>query len=115
MYNTSASLLGALLARGGDLVSSRLVDQMLHDQLTVEQKSHGGLGPAFFDQLSWGFGIAIYADGSCGWDGGLGTSFRIYPAMDLTVITLTNKMFDSPGPPAIHEDVRSLAVSWIPT
>ena len=45
---------------------------MTSDQLTAEQRAHGGLGPDFFDGQSWGFGQAGHDNGSFGWDGGFG-------------------------------------------
>jgi CubicO group peptidase (beta-lactamase class C family) len=44
-----------------------------------------------------------------GWDGGLGSSFLIDPANDHTVIVLTQRMFESPALPKVHQDIRAAA------
>src|SRR5262245_43472765 len=74
---------------------------MTTDQLTPAQKAHGGLLPGFFDGRSWGFCQAVYDSGAFGWDGGLGTSWLVDPTRDLTVIVLTQRMFESPDPPQV--------------
>ena len=48
-------------------------------------------------------------DGSFGWDGGLGTTWHVDPARDLTVIVLTQRIFESPRPPQVHRDIRASA------
>jgi CubicO group peptidase (beta-lactamase class C family) len=99
-----------MLLRGGDpVLPNALVEAMTSDQLTAAQKARGGLGPGFFDHRSWGFGLAVNDDGSYGWDGGLGTSWLVDPGRDLTVVVLTQRMFDSPQPPAVHGDVQAAA------
>jgi CubicO group peptidase (beta-lactamase class C family) len=99
-----------MLLRGGDPVLSRdAVRAMTSDQLTPEQKARGGLGPAFFDGRSWGFGQAVYDSGAYGWDGGLGSSWLVDPKQDLVVIVLTQRMFESPEPPQVHKDIQAAA------
>ena len=51
----------------------------------------------------------MYADGSFGWDGGLGSSWLVDPARDLIVIVLTQRMFESPALPAVHRDIQAAA------
>jgi len=46
-----------------------------------------------------------------GWDGGLGTSFLVDPARDLAVIALTQRMFETPQPPAVHTDLQAAALA----
>jgi hypothetical protein len=41
--------------------------------------------------------------GSYGWDGGFGTSWFNDPGRDLSAILLTQRVFDSPDPPAVHK------------
>jgi len=48
-------------------------------------------------------------DGSYGWDGGLGTSWLVDPAHDLTVIVLTQRMFETSDLPQVHRDIRAAA------
>ena len=98
-----------LLDGGGTVLSGASVQAMCSDQLSPAQRANGGLLPGFFDTQSWGFCQAVRADGSFGWDGGLGTSWLVDPRRDLVVIVLTQRMFDSAELPAVHRDVRSAA------
>jgi hypothetical protein len=82
---------------------------MTSDQLTAAQKAFGGLGPGFFDHMSWAFGQAVREDDRYGWDGGFGSSFLVDPNNELTVIVLTQRMFESPEPPQVHRDIRDAA------
>jgi CubicO group peptidase (beta-lactamase class C family) len=65
--------------------------------------------PGFFDGRSWGFCQAICDSGSFGWDGGLGTSCLVDPSQDLTIIVLTQRMFESPDPAQVHRDIQAAA------
>lgn len=56
------------------------------DQLTPALKAHGGLGRDFFKGRSWGFGQAV--------------------SHDLTVIVLTQRMFERSDAPQVHHVVR---------
>ena len=58
---------------------------------------------------SWGFCQAVYDSGAFGWDGGLGTSWLVDPSRNLTVIVLTQCMFESPDPPQVHRDIQAAA------
>jgi CubicO group peptidase (beta-lactamase class C family) len=98
-----------LLRGGAPILSPGSVHAMCSDQLTEAQKAHGGLGPGFFKGRSWGFCQAVHDDGSFGWDGGFGSSWRVDPRHDLTVIVLTQRMWSSPDPPAVHRDVTAAA------
>jgi CubicO group peptidase (beta-lactamase class C family) len=99
-----------MLLRGGEpLLSADSVRAMTSDQLTPEQKAHGGLGPGFFTGRSWGFCQAVLANGSYGWDGGLGTSWLVDPAYDLAVIAATQLMFEGPQTPQAHRDIQVAA------
>lgn len=91
------------------VLSQPAVLAMRTDQLTPEQRARGGLGPDFFNSASWSFCQAVYADGSFGWDGGLGTTWRIDPARDLIMIVLTQRMWERPDPPQVHEDIQAAA------
>jgi CubicO group peptidase (beta-lactamase class C family) len=59
---------------------------------------------------SWGYGVAVNHDGSWGWDGGLGSSFWIHPELDLSVIVLTQRMWDSPDLPLVHREIGQAAI-----
>jgi CubicO group peptidase (beta-lactamase class C family) len=98
-----------LLRGGAPVLTADAVLAMTTDQLTPEQKARGGLGPDFFDTMSWGYCQAIRANGAFGWDGGLGTSWLVDPGKDLTMIVLTQRMWESPEPPAVHGDVQEAA------
>ena len=99
-----------LLAGGAGVLSAASVRAMTSDQLTREQKERGGLGPRFFEQLSWGFCQAVYPDGAFGWNGGFGASWLVKPDEDLTVIVLTQRLFESPEPPSVHVDIQAAAL-----
>jgi CubicO group peptidase (beta-lactamase class C family) len=98
-----------LLRHGDPVLSLGAVRAMTSDQLTAAQKAHGGLGDRFFDGRSWGFGQAVYDDGSFGWDGGFGSSWLVDPARDLVTIVLTQRGFETPEPPQVHRDIQAAA------
>ena len=94
------------------LLSPRSIELMRSDQLTPEQKSISGLTPGFFDNQGWGFGMSVItrrtdiagSAGTFGWNGGLGTSWRIDPREDLTTILLTQRAWSSSNPPNVCLD-----------
>jgi CubicO group peptidase (beta-lactamase class C family) len=98
-----------LLRGGAPVLPPDAVRAMTTGQLTPAQKARGGLLPGFFDGRSWGFCQAVYDSGAFGWDGGLGTSWLVDPSQDLTVIVLTQRMFESPDPPQVHRDIQAAA------
>ncbi len=98
-----------LLRGGAPVLPPEAVRAMTTDQLTPAQKARGGLGPRFFDGRSWGFCQAVYDRGAYGWDGGLGTSWLVDPSRDLTVIVLTQRMFETPETPQVHRDIQAAA------
>ena len=51
--------------------------------------------------------------GAFGWDGGLGTSWLVDPAKDLVVIVLTQRVWETSQPPAVHNDLQDAAYSAI--
>ena len=112
LVSTAGDLLafGRMLMRGGDpVLSTEAAVAMRTSQLTSEQKARGGLEPDFFGDQSWSFCQAVRADGSFGWDGGLGTSWLVDPARDVIVIVLTQRMFESPALPQVHRDIQAAA------
>jgi CubicO group peptidase (beta-lactamase class C family) len=98
-----------LLRGGAPLLSADAARAMTSDQLTPAQKTHGGLGPDFFNGRSWAFGQAALDSGAYGWDGGFGTSWLVDPTYDLTVIVLTQRMFETAEAPQVHRDIRAAA------
>jgi CubicO group peptidase (beta-lactamase class C family) len=102
-----------LLSGGGQVLMPASVHEITSDQLTADQKSHGGLGPNFFKRQSWGYCLAVAEDGAYGWDGGLGTTWRVDPAVDLVVIVLTQVMFATSTPPRVHRDIQQAAYAAV--
>jgi len=98
-----------LLGGGTPVLPSALVRQMTTGQLTAEQKAHGGLGPDFFQDKSWGFGLAVQNDGSYGWAGGFGSTWLMDPNHDLTVVMLTQRMFAGPDADPLHTEFQAAA------
>lgn len=101
------------LRDGAPALSRESAQAMRTDQLTPEQRARGGLGPDFFSRLSWSFCQAVHNDGSFGWDGGLGTSWRVDPTKDLIVTVLTQRMWERSDPPQVHKDIQAAAyAAW---
>lgn len=98
-----------LLGGGAPVLPAEAVRAMTTGQLTPAQKARGGFLPGFFDGRSWGFCQAVYDNGSFGWDGGLGTTWLVDPSRDLTIIVLTQRIFDNPDPPQVHRDIQAAA------
>jgi CubicO group peptidase (beta-lactamase class C family) len=96
-----------LLAKGTPVLTEQAVSSMTTGQLTAAQKAHGGFGPDFFDGQSWGYGLMVQDSGEFGWDGGLGSSWLADPNYDLTIIVLTQRMFDSPARPSAHKAIMA--------
>jgi CubicO group peptidase (beta-lactamase class C family) len=104
-----------MLLRGGDPVLTQdQVREMSRDHLSSEQRERG---EAILCGRGWGLGTSVVRDGpwagAFGWDGGLGTSFLVHPDHDLAVIVLTQRMFESPVPPAVHTDLQTAALAAI--
>lgn len=98
-----------LLRGGAPVLPAEAARAMTTGQLTQAQRARGGLGPGFFSRQSWGFCLAVQDSGTYGWDGGFGSTWLADPNHDLTVIVLTQRMFDSPEPPPVHRDIRAAA------
>ena len=95
----------------GRLLSRASVELMTTDQLTPDQKAVSGLLPGTFDNIGWGFGMAVVthrADvfnvGTFGWDGGMGTTWATDPRAGFTGILLTQRMWGSPRQPEVCRD-----------
>ncbi|HET6870561.1 MAG TPA: serine hydrolase domain-containing protein [Solirubrobacteraceae bacterium] len=103
-----------MLLRGGEpVLSTASVRAMSTAQLTDAQRARGGLGPGFFAHKSWGFCQAVYDTGAFGWNGGFGTSWLVDPARELTVIVLTQRLFESPELPPSHRDIQAAAYAAV--
>jgi CubicO group peptidase (beta-lactamase class C family) len=97
------------------LLSQASIELMTSDQLVPSQRI--GADVFFGGHSSWGFGMAVNIErdkpwvvpGRFGWDGGFGTSAYSDPKNDFIGILLTQRMMDSPEPPAVFNDFWSYA------
>ncbi|MET0543888.1 MAG: serine hydrolase domain-containing protein, partial [Variovorax sp.] len=108
-------------ARHERILSQEAVDAMTRNQLTTAQRQGGDM---FFGQhSSWGFGMAVNiaatkpwtVPGRFGWDGGFGTSAWADPKNDFVGILLTQRLMDSPEPPAVFTDFWTQAYRSLKT
>jgi CubicO group peptidase (beta-lactamase class C family) len=104
---------------GERILSRPAVELMMSDQLTPPQKQGAEL---FFGVgASWGLGGAVVTrrtdlcttPGRYGWDGGYGTSAYVDPAEGMIGILMTQRMMDSPQPPAVFRDFWTAAYQAI--
>ena len=104
------------LTGGSPVLSAESVAQMTRDQLTPAQRSGGA--DVFLHGRSWGLCMSVVTEGpragAFGWDGGLGTSWLVDPARDLVVIVLTQRLWDTPRPPAVHAELQEAAYAAVP-
>jgi CubicO group peptidase (beta-lactamase class C family) len=100
---------------GSPLLSQASIAAMTRNQITPDQAAGGA--PILAPGQGWGHGLAVWLEpspegapaGSFGWNGGLGTSWIADPASDLTLILLTQTLFDNPAGPAVHRDFQRAA------
>jgi CubicO group peptidase (beta-lactamase class C family) len=94
---------------------------MTTDQLTPEQKAVSGLVPEWFDTHGWGFGVGVVTRridptepvGQYGWDGGLGTVWRVDPTEEMITMLMTQKAWTSPALPVVARDFWTSAYAAI--
>jgi CubicO group peptidase (beta-lactamase class C family) len=94
------------------LLSRPSVELMTTDHITPEQKAASPFFSNFWDNRGWGLGLSIITrrddmaggPGRFGWDGGYGTSGYSDPKEDLVGILMTQRVWDSPGAPAVLTD-----------
>jgi len=92
------------------LLSREWVAAMTRDHLSASQ--HVAAAPLLGSQRGWGFGVAVVTEttaqgvpaGAYGWNGGFGTSWVADPASGTSAILLTQTLFTSPMPPAVHQE-----------
>jgi CubicO group peptidase (beta-lactamase class C family) len=109
-------LLGGGTYSGTRLLSRPTVELMTTDQLTEENKLHGGLTPGMWDAAGWGFGVQVTTArtaqasvGRYGWNGGLGTLWFNDPREQLIGILLTQRMWERPKTPDVCADFETSA------
>jgi CubicO group peptidase (beta-lactamase class C family) len=103
------------------VLSRPSVELMISDQLTPEQKAVSGLVGGYFESHGWGLGLAMVTRrtdlgesiGTYGWDGGLGTCWRVDPHEDLITLLMTQQAWTSPSPPDVCRDFWTLAYQAI--
>jgi len=99
------------LSTGAPALSEEAVAQMTRDQLTPPQRA--GTPDAFLHGRSWSLCQSVITEGpragAFGWDGGLGTSWLVDPAHALVVIVLTQRVWETSQPPAVHDELQDAA------
>jgi CubicO group peptidase (beta-lactamase class C family) len=113
-----------MMLNGGRLGNERIlsrpsVELITTDQLSPEQKAGSEL--FFNDVRGWGFGLSVFSrrdhlynvPGRYGWEGGYGTSWYSDPKEELSGILLTQRLMDSPQPPAVMADFWTSAYQAI--
>jgi CubicO group peptidase (beta-lactamase class C family) len=95
---------------GRRLLAHAAVDAMTRDHLDASQRT--AAAPILGSHRGWGFGVAVVTRttvqglpaGAYGWNGGFGTSWVADPSSGTTAILLTQTLFTSPAPPAVHQE-----------
>jgi CubicO group peptidase (beta-lactamase class C family) len=111
----------ALLLGGHPVLSRSSVAAMTTDQLFAADGSPQG-GPDPTGALGWGFGVGVVrrkthvseSPGTYSWTGGMGTSWANDPVEGLIGICLTNRIFDGPFLPHLHQDFWTSAYTALP-
>lgn len=119
LTSTAGDLLAfsRMLLRGGDpVLPAAAVAAMTRDQLTPEQRTRAGTDGVcrgLFNRRSWGFCTFVVTGGPDrgGYSlwGAYGTSWLVNPALDLTVIVLTQRALDGTRVPRAHLDLHAAA------
>jgi CubicO group peptidase (beta-lactamase class C family) len=97
-------------AHGKRLLSPAAVADMTRDHLPAAERA--AATPLLGNRRGWGFGVAVVTENTpqgipahaFGWNGGFGTSWVADPASMSSAILLTQTLFDSPMPPAVHQE-----------
>ena len=104
---------------GKQLLSKQSLAAMTINHLSPAQMKDGGI--ILGEGRGWGYGLAVApartADGlrrgAYGWNGGFGTSWFNDPATGLTAILLSNRLFDGPETPALHQEFWKVAYASV--
>jgi len=102
---------------GMRLLSREWIAAMTSDHLTATQRA--AAAPILGESRGWGFGLAVVTAttaqgiprGAYGWIGEFGTSWVADPASETSAILLTQTLFASPEPPAVHQEFWSAVFS----
>jgi CubicO group peptidase (beta-lactamase class C family) len=113
----SRMLLGGGAYSGRRLLSDAAVKAMTTNHLTPEQAAGGA--PILEPGYGWGYGMGValrptpagLAAGTFGWYGGFGTSWRMDPSRELTLILLSQRLFDGPTSHGMHDSFEKAAVA----
>jgi CubicO group peptidase (beta-lactamase class C family) len=116
----ASALLAGGAHHGGRVLSRPSVTLMTSDHLTPAQKAVSGLRPGYFNDIGWGFGMAVRTRrthlgpsvGSYGWPGWYGTNWHSDPVEDMTTILLVQRAEASPRLP-IYPDFWTAAYQAI--
>jgi CubicO group peptidase (beta-lactamase class C family) len=95
-----------LLRGGAPVLSATSARAMTTAQITPAQRASAG---AFLSEETWALGQAVTDAGAFGWAGGLGTTWLVDPNHDLTMIVMTQLLFDSAGMPPVHQEIQAAA------
>jgi CubicO group peptidase (beta-lactamase class C family) len=95
---------------GRQLLANTSIAAMTRDHLTPAQRAGGAL--ILGADHGWGYGMAVALKdtaegipaGAYRWNGGFGTSWVTDPQSGVTAILLTQTLFQSADPPAVHKD-----------
>jgi CubicO group peptidase (beta-lactamase class C family) len=104
-------MLSGAAPNGRSLLKTETLRAMTTNRLTPEQITGGE--SILLPGRGWGLGLGVHltvnswgVPGAYGWDGGFGTSWLNDPALGLSSILLTQRVFDGPEPPAVHKTFR---------
>jgi CubicO group peptidase (beta-lactamase class C family) len=94
-------LVGGGVVDGQRLLSAEHAQAMITDQVPDRVKTPDSFFPGFWEQMGWGFGVAVERAGAhpgrFGWSGGQGTDFYVDPdgtiAILLTQVELGERMW----------------------
>jgi CubicO group peptidase (beta-lactamase class C family) len=117
----SRMMAGYGMYEGERILSRPSIETMTTDQLTPRQKAGSDLVPGWFDTHGWGFGVGVVTHridpnepvGQYGWDGGLGTCWRVDPSEEMITILMTQKAWTSPNPPIACRDFFTSAYAAV--
>ncbi len=118
LISTAGDLLAfsRMLLRGGDpVMPAEAVAEMTRDQISPEQKARVSMGKGILNRRSWGYCTFVLTEGpdagGYAQGGAFGTSWLVNPALDLSVIVLTQRVLDTPSLPKAHVNLIDAARS----